>query len=748
MEKRIEEKIRAPGPKGLALLLLAVSLAFLCMQLSKMGEIGSFLWLERPSSDEIYLLDYPKIVESSGMATFWAYSSAARECELCGRTVELAKGENRLQSSPAACENSTMRLACGGRSLSFTFVESAALPCEMVSATVSERLENRTLLLSISGNGIANGFHPLEISVNGEKAASPLHMLEGSFNFTEHVPAPDGVNHYEVRYGGELLGAGSFSQEPAFSPFALASILLCAALAFTWANAGSADRLLIFIVLLSLALVAEFRLDYYGLGFIVPAALLPFAFAGVSRCMKQAGQKHDSPEKGEKGLLAQAIAFGLLFAALIALINLAIYSFDIWGAYYFRHAGEAFARGTTSYFDSLSYLGRPFTYPPVFFEFCAEFSRAFAFVFPAYESFRVPLGLLVAFAYGATSLIAFRRLPFNSRILAAAILVTLWGTVMTAAGIGIQLLAFTLVNCAVALMASRPLFSAIGLGLGFAAHPLALALYPFMALSANAFSASRRLVVWGAIIAFAAVLVSLPFYLPIFLRAGLPYEIVPQKWGYLLSYGIDGIRFGMGFLLPLALAGIAYALHSRKFILPAALLSSIILFSAFVSQRADIIFAAAAAGFVPLAFRRQLEDRRFLALLLLAFILPAIALGAIVMNGTTYYCSWGLSNDVCVSPMKYVSSYSPSSARVALNPLYGHVETYVGKRAVLADLYVEYADEEKFLAENNFYEQGNASGLEKFNVTFALLDDFTKPRVVPGADRVYDNGYMHAFRLG
>ena len=715
-----------------AQIFLLVALVYLYLQWAKMDEIHGFLWFTRPHSNEIYFTDYPKLVGSQ--SEFTVYSNTAVSCSLCGSNVALHEGLNRLSFVPDSCAGNVVRLDCGDKNLSFSFVRVQTLPRESVSASVSPSVEARSLNLRLSGSGTANGYHALEIFIDGRLASSPLHMLNGTFSFTESVPVQPGEHAYEVIYNGEVLASGVFAVPSPFSPSAFSTALLCVAIVL-W-DAGWL-RLPIFIVLAVASLVVEFRLQQIGAGFFVPVALAGFLFYRIARKARRVQE--------DSNLALEAAVFGAAFTGLILVLNIAISTYDIWGAYYFRHAEQTFAHGTTDYWDRLSYLGRPSTYPPIFFEFAAQFTRLLGFAARSYEDVRVPLDLLLSFTYAASSYLVFRRFPFNQRLFAAAIVVTLWGTLMTAAGIGIHLLAFTLMNCAVILLDSNPLLAAVSLALGFAAHPLAMLFYPFLVFSANGFRMSRGEVLSALLIAAAGVLLSLPFYIPIFFRAGLPYEIVPQRWGYLLSYGLDGIRFSLNFLLPLALVTIAFALHRRMLALPALLLLALILMTAYVSLRLDMAVAIVLAGLAPSVFERELDDARFLRLALLSYILPNVLVGAVVMNGTTYYCAWGLSNEMCSSPMEYLSRYAPTESAVALNPIYGHLEAYLGKRPVLADLYVEYADYEKFKAESDFYENGNITGLLRYNVSYAILDDFPKPRALPW-DRIYDNGYMHAFR--
>jgi hypothetical protein len=101
---------------------------------------------------------------------------------------------------------------------------------------------------------------------------------------------------------------------------------------------------------------------------------------------------------------------------------------------------------------------------------------------------------------------------------------------------------------------------------------------------------------------------------------------------------------------------------------------------------------------------------------------------------------------MCVKPMQFINTYTSTSDSIAINPEYGHIETYVGQRKVLADLYVEYAPSDKFYAAYNFYTNSNAAYLQGYNISLMVLDDNGVVRDLPDADRIYDNSYMHIYR--
>ena len=96
--------------------------------------------------------------------------------------------------------------------------------------------------------------------------------------------------------------------------------------------------------------------------------------------------------------------------------------------------------------------------------------------------------------------------------------------------------------------------------------------------------------------------------------------------------------------------------------------------------------------------------------------------------------------------MQFIEQYTTPNDNVVINPMLGHLEAYYGKRKVLADLYVEYADEQKFRDENKFYYNLTTEQLEKYNITIFVLDDMYKERDLPDFDKIYDNGFYHIYK--
>lgn len=444
------------------------------------------------------------------------------------------------------------------------------------------------------------------------------------------------------------------------------------------------------------------------------------------------------------GVGREAIIFTLAFFLVMLSLKVVIGETDSWGPYYYRHAEKTYETGTTFYQDELSYLGRDFTYPPAYFMLAAQATRLF--LAPSAEAVRVPLHLLVMAFSLFTTYLLFEKMEKRSRILAALIMTVYTFYFITNITITLHVLSFGMLNCAVILFRREKrvhfALGAMALAIAFSAHPLSIFAFPVYAYATGGFSLDiRKAFLFGA----AAVLLSLPIYLPIFLKSGLPNEIVPTEWGYAHSFGFDGLYFDMIFLLPMALLAIVFGFMRKRFV-DSALLLVLFLATAYVSFRVNLLLGVFLACFFPRVFEKESRDGATYALFMLAVLLN-LAVLPLVYYGVTDWCSWGAANRMCISPMEYIEKYTPGQSKVASDPEFGHLETYYGKRPVLADLYVEYADIEKYSAEAIFFYELNSTPLEKYGIDVMLLDDkWGKVRDIGGADRVYDNGYVHIFR--
>ena len=445
-----------------------------------------------------------------------------------------------------------------------------------------------------------------------------------------------------------------------------------------------------------------------------------------------------------------ALIAALIITACVLAVKLSIGNTDVWGPYYYRQAGETFQQQTTNYVDTLSYLGRTFTYPPAFFEFAAQSaSLAGAGSFAQAE---LPIHAATVLAFFFSVYLLFLRLKGErQRILAFLLFATQTFVFITSVSTTLHVFAYLMLNASVILFLERKGrlgagLSTLALAMAFSSHPTSIFLFPLLAYVCGGFRISLGDLVRTAVICVAAVSISLIFYVPIFLRAGLPYEIIPQTWGYLLTYGLDGMKMDFQFTIPLLAIALLCPLWRKDMRVPAAMLAVFILINAYVSFRINVAIAATISMMLPAIFERRLKDNLVFAALLL-FPLANLLLQPVIYSGTVDYCTWGTANRMCVAPMEYIRENAQPGEAVALNPFFGHLEAYYGGHPIVADLYVEYADYGKWKAENDFYERGDTAAVERYGATLFVLDDASRERDLPGGyDRIYDNGYMHAYR--
>ena len=111
------------------------------------------------------------------------------------------------------------------------------------------------------------------------------------------------------------------------------------------------------------------------------------------------------------------------------------------------------------------------------------------------------------------------------------------------------------------------------------------------------------------------------------------------------------------------------------------------------------------------------------------------------------------------TPVSFIAERTSSDARILADPMFGHDITSVAKRPVLADLRVEYADEEKLLDAYAFLETKDYSILEKHGITHVFNQvDYIHRQAIGGKpkygiieffplDKVYSNGFIFVHRV-
>ena len=444
----------------------------------------------------------------------------------------------------------------------------------------------------------------------------------------------------------------------------------------------------------------------------------------------------------------EAIAFGLVFTVIIAALILRFGTVDWWGAYYYRNAQTTLEQGTTLYYDELSYLGRNFTYPPVFFQIASEIALLLGAA--NYGSVRIPFHLLVVFIYSTSLYLLFKNFKsWYERIAGASIFATQAFVLTFSSTVTLHVLAYAFMNISLLLLERKEkvlrLISTILLSLAISTHPTSVILFPFYVYGMGLFKIDWERIKNAAFSLIVASALSLIFYLPIFIQNGLPYETAPNLWGYLLSYGWVGLFYDLQFLIPLIFLTSIFGITKKSLWLPILILILAVIANALITYRANLVVSVMLSFLFPLVFGKNLKNPIFMATFSL-FIFANLLFIPVLFSGTTWWCKWVYANDMCVKPMQFISEFTSTGENIAINPEYGHIEAYIGKRKVLADLYVEYAPGDKFYAEYDFYQKSDPICLRGYNITLFVLDDTGRVRDIQGADRIYDNGFIHAYR--
>lgn len=739
-------RLRGMSQRDIALALLAVLLAYLVfVHLPAMGG-QSFLWFAKPQPSELYLTSYDTHVGPNETLNFSVHVPGRYSCQFCGMPVA-APGDGVLGvSTPSDRCAGFVNFSCGPLSVGFSYATNGSGRPEYAQfVPFKPSVDGRDIVLDIVGEGHTNGYSPLIVSLDGVEVLSAMHRVDGYFAFHERVPASPGAHRVEVSFLTAHAQATVQVERP-YPYSSLLVLLLCVALALM-VGRGIGARVMVFLTALLASLAFEFQLSALGvsgLGVLGLAALLYLA------------KSHKYTWSINSKIGRDALLFGLLWVLLIAGIAVAMGNFDVWGPYYYRQAEQTLARGTPFYTDTLSYLGRPSTYPAAFFDFAAALSGTIAA--PSFESVRVPIHLLLAFALAFGVHMLFSTFGRLQRWVASLSFLGMWFLFMVSTVHTLHVYAYALLVLGVVVLHAMPnpyrWLAIVPLAAGFGAHPTVLVFFPFFSWVARRFEWDFDWLVRLVVAGVGSAVLSLAFYLPVFLRSGLPNEVAPSQWGYLLTYGFDGVRFEFQLLLPFILIAALYGLYANRQRLASLAVLVSLAIDLFVSFRINVVLAALGAALVPLVLLEERKPARSIAAVLLLAGLGSLALGLVLHAGVTDHCSWGLANPTCVQPFDYISRYTSTNESMAVPPLMGHLATWRAARPVLADPYVEYASEEKFKANSEFYQTGAAAPLAKYNIDIAVQDKAgwpLRPRyngTVQGATaKLYDNGYESVYRL-
>jgi hypothetical protein len=399
------------------------------------------------------------------------------------------------------------------------------------------------------------------------------------------------------------------------------------------------------------------------------------------------------------------IAIVLAFILLTVLAQLFMFSHNSpWSVYYDRQIESTYNQKSLVDYDPLSYLGRPFTFVPGYILTKAAFSwmsstspQETFFIFQLIGN----LFLLSSIFYlGRTLKFSDRKITIVIMFIFSSLFIFGWLVIAL-----LHLYAFALFLTALALALNNRKSSGVLAGVAGIFHVSFLLAFPVLLFALQKKADIQKIAVYSII----AASVFLLFYSPTLVQHGWPSEIQQEDWGYLIKGNIINLgTMSAGFLSIAVIPALYFGLkRNRKLTL---VTLAMILAFLFVSYRFNFFLAVLVSILFVSTFK--LTNRYVIAVVSLLFLL-SFGLNLTIYNGESL-------NSGEIAPFVWLQAVSDNQSRILVEPFFGHVSNYYSQRPSLADLYVEYASDEKYTDEMGFINSGRMDVLEKWNITYAV----------------------------
>lgn len=643
----------------------------------------------------------------------------------CIEVSELQEGKHKVE------------ILSGELKLFFNFEKVSKLEKEEIPKVKIVGIKDRSLKFQVS-NFPKNKFLPVEIWVNN-KLDHVVYPEKEKQLFIERIELNEGVNEVIVKVPGSedritktyvklnggtigllilVLGVMAFSLYTLFSKY---DFYLKATLAFAF-----------FLGLLALIgfVLGLFKLFTYQ-NILFTYAIIFLAFFACSLRKGKFKEGRISIRKWLSEIRIEELTLIFFFGFVVIFFGLFIPSHETYfNIFYERGTKEVLANHGMPEVDELSYLGRAFTFIPGYFYIEGSLSllagleglQLLALMCCTGALFMLLASLLLANTLGLK-----RSLLFFPLVLSTSTFVFSTITLTPRHCIA---LAFLLTALALALkrMRYKAMFAlAIGLFIQIPLLIFFLILFPILAKLKNPKSSLTEIAKETAIVTFGSVMLFCPLYAPIFLRAGFPYQILSQQWGYLIGMGPLVLLADPGILFFLFLFFLIFesklilqnrAVINREKKLLFCSIVAVLLLQSFLSSRLSLISAVLLALFICYSLESYKKEVSELFSLMFSFVL-FIGL----------YLAITLSYGYTVAPevdsaIEFLKQYSSSSENVLADPYFGHLIAYKAERKTLADLMVEYADEKKIEDAYRFLKGKDYSILERYNISLVFNERF------------------------
>jgi|GEM_PF-1805397 len=580
-------------------------------------------------------------------------------------------------------------------------------------------------------------YAPVEIFVNGafERA---LYPSSANQEFSEKLSLMPGNNTVEIK-AFDSFARIEAKDEPASSNIFVGLIFLLLGIAvfafFVFPSReifsrfslsfGAVLSLFIFLGLI-LGFIGRFSIIEFSASYCIALALLAFVFRKRFALNEQ---------KIEIKNIAKQITFELIVVLLFFVWICIAYGLFIpshktyFNVFYERGTQQILENAGLPKKDELSYLGRNFTFIPGYFYI--EGALSLLTGLNGWELFALMCTLGTIFLLFSS--IALAKKFCKHAVLLFPIFISMSTVVFSYLTLTPRhSIAFAFLMISLMLMLERKTFS--NAAMLFFAMIIQVPIFIFYLFSApflNLLAEKKASIKTSLLLPLKPlILACIGFaiiYAMLFWHAGLPYQVMPSTWGYLIGLGPafaladPGILFVLFALIVLLevfffFKGQMNFTSSKKILLFACF--AFLLLQCFVSTRFDVLSTLFIALFICHfidSYQKKFSEL-FTAMLALLLIV-GLYLAIILSQGFT-------ASTAVSSATEFLAHYSSSSENVLADPYYGHVIEFDAARPVLADLMVEYADEQKLSDAYRFLKEKDYALLAKYNIALVFNERF------------------------
>lgn len=446
-----------------------------------------------------------------------------------------------------------------------------------------------------------------------------------------------------------------------------------------------------------------------------------------------------------------AIGFLISLSPVIIRAALGIPGIIGFPTYYHQRIAGYILSGDFSWYDPLSFGGRPYTYPPFFSFMLAGFAVPFGLELGGFVMMGILGGAVAVLCFAIAKDLIGKKKAFLVFLLSSPTFIYLFSHLSTRSPpIVLGLLAIYLV------LKKKPWWwVSIPLAFSLVFHPETGLIFSFLSLIADKkYLKNLRFV--GLALLFSGF-----FYVPFYLAYGIPQQNALHADYAARNYGLESFNLpffawetsfkdgnptydnlALGVII-LSFFGLWKSGNSflRKWFLISLLL-------ALISTRLLMYLVFPAAMLAALgAYQLSHMSKKYSKLLLLAFLAYSLVIGSLA--AFSFGTSWPTKSQT--EALLWIKGNTPENGTIISDWSHGHWITGIAYRRSFVDGYAEYApDADQRMAElKEFYRTCKVP--EGYDIQYAYLEDwFIRQQNMTCLDRfqkVYDKDYIYVFRL-